>query len=88
MIKGNHNTSEGSSAVQNAIITQNHKEKASPTTNPRQQTVATQTAKVNDTNKIPRLQRGFLFTAPGKIRNRGIMMHKCLSYRFILILVY
>lgn len=83
-IKENHNTREGSNAVQNAIITQtqNHNEKASPTTNPRQQTVATQTAKVNDTNKNPRLQRDFLSTAPGKVRNRGIMMHKCLSYIF------
>lgn len=68
--------------MQNAIITQtqNQNEKASPTTNPRQQTVAIQTAKVNDTNKNPRLQRDFLSTAQGKMRNPGIIMLQIQSY--------
>lgn len=68
-----HNTREAPSAVQNTTVTrrQNNSEKENPTAKPKHPSVAIPTAKVSGTKRNTRLQRDFLSTAPGKIRNRG-----------------
>lgn len=63
----NHNTRDDS----NAVPRQNNSKRESLAAKPKHPTVAIPTAKVNGTKRNPRLQRDFLSTAQGKMRNRG-----------------
>lgn len=69
----NHNTRENSNAVSNVIVTQrqNNIERENLTAKPKHPRVAIPTAKINGTKRNPRLQRDFLSTAQGKMRNPG-----------------
>lgn len=63
----NHNTRDDS----NAVPRQNNSKRESLAAKPKHPTVAIPTAKVNGTKRNPRLQRDFLSTAQGIMRNRG-----------------